>query len=492
MKRLFAFKEIYVLATLALTTASVVGSPQFYRPSDKFPKQIKGIYLIGNFVATNPVGDTVVLSADRTRGEKFNQRYFTPVNFGIRNGQQFTFTKEQPLIVQGKDFSLNFGMGAYNVALAPQQASPTSIASEGHDTAGQGLQVNSKAHAAPNAIATLKNSDDFYDRLRANSIDPVFYSLFNQLNSPSLMAERKRKFTTQVAPLNGLGNIPWGSSFEDVALGGNIQPGGVTLIRNYNWLYRAVDSTNKSPLEKATQHTLINDQHDSFMAAEEPDKTITGLQRLPNFGLVMGDSNDGTVQYFFSDDQLYAVIISPKEQRLTESDSLAGRQANTIQVYTAALSSKYGTPTVEGKTVSVPLLGEMSVITQTWRNSNGTVVMTLLPINRITADIGRVALAFAEIYAGSYVDTSAVGGTIIGEGAKQLLGGAAESAKDWLSDFEKQYSLSNITYYSNAIMGEAEARRSRYEAKKVRDRDILAQTKNKEINKRAAEIRDGL
>jgi formylglycine-generating enzyme required for sulfatase activity len=90
-------------------TAMDVPGGRFYRPSDKFPKAVQGIKVVGNFVSDMMSTGQVYLRAAFESGERYNGRFFFPVNVNVSPGESFTFTEEHPItIVRRTSFLGNF------------------------------------------------------------------------------------------------------------------------------------------------------------------------------------------------------------------------------------------------------------------------------------------------------------------------------------------------------------------------------------------------
>jgi hypothetical protein len=322
-------------------------------------------------------------------------------------------------------------------------------------------------------------------------IDPAFNNLVQlHKSSPEIVRDYRLKFQTPVSPLGGLGCVPWGAGFEDVVLGGDMESGSITYIQNYQTQYALLASSAKTENEKLEGRQALHEQQSQLLKQNNSALQPAGLKTLPNFGIVSGTNRDGAISYMFADDKLYAVSISPHDSPLADDKTIVEGQQETIEVYTRALSAKYGKPDVSTKQITVPVIGELECINMTWKNEAGTAVMTLLPMNRVTADIGRAALELGQITANMYIDSSEAGGTMIGEGAKWLTGVASQSVEDWFKEFEKQYQLTSITYYSNKAVENSPQREAVFEQQKARDETIKRENKEKEWDKKADRILD--
>jgi uncharacterized protein len=82
----------------------------FYRPSDKFPKNVKGIKIVGNFVTRVLSTGQTYLQADEESGERDKLRFFFPQNGNLPYAdQRLVFTESNPLtVVRRTSFMGNF------------------------------------------------------------------------------------------------------------------------------------------------------------------------------------------------------------------------------------------------------------------------------------------------------------------------------------------------------------------------------------------------
>ena len=82
----------------------------FYRPSDKFPKNVKGIKIIGNFVTRVLSTGQTYLQADEESGERDKLRFFFPQNGNLPYAdQRLVFTESNPLtVIRRTSFTGNF------------------------------------------------------------------------------------------------------------------------------------------------------------------------------------------------------------------------------------------------------------------------------------------------------------------------------------------------------------------------------------------------
>ena len=103
----------------------------FYRPADKFPKNVVGIKVVGSFVAER-YGESLWLRADESAGEKDNRRTFhMPPGTPLNAGDKIEISKDSPLIVLRRglpgcyDVKLESGF-ATDATPAPQKQSGSS------------------------------------------------------------------------------------------------------------------------------------------------------------------------------------------------------------------------------------------------------------------------------------------------------------------------------------------------------------------------------
>jgi TPR repeat protein/formylglycine-generating enzyme required for sulfatase activity len=101
------------LASSAPSAQTAPKPPQgpFYRPADKFPKNVSGLKIVGRFVVSgsldlNSLGSGELrylppyyLEADSDSGEKNKSRWFYPKNKNVTLGERYTFTEDSPLTV---------------------------------------------------------------------------------------------------------------------------------------------------------------------------------------------------------------------------------------------------------------------------------------------------------------------------------------------------------------------------------------------------------
>jgi TPR repeat protein/formylglycine-generating enzyme required for sulfatase activity len=82
----------------------------FYRPADKFPKNVKGIKIVGSFVTRILSTGQTYLQADEDAGERDNLRFFFPQNANLPYAdQRLVFTESNPLtVVKRTSFTGNF------------------------------------------------------------------------------------------------------------------------------------------------------------------------------------------------------------------------------------------------------------------------------------------------------------------------------------------------------------------------------------------------
>jgi len=82
----------------------------FYRPSQKFPKDVRGIKVVGYFVTRILSTGQTYLQADEEAGEPDKMRFFFPQNANLPYAEQrLVFTESNPLtVIRRTSFTGNF------------------------------------------------------------------------------------------------------------------------------------------------------------------------------------------------------------------------------------------------------------------------------------------------------------------------------------------------------------------------------------------------
>jgi hypothetical protein len=427
---------------------------EFYGPSDRFPKNKIGIKIVGHFTGGySEIVNRFYLDVDKSKGEKEIMRRFY-INNPIKKGC-YEFTKENPLIVTADE-----AMGNYTVKFieAPNK---------------QNIQLSSEKY-----------------KVSIKDTDPSMNWLVEQTLDDHKTSEAEKRFKNQIEPLSGYMNIPWGTEFKDVALGGRLSFNELKCLKNYALLYEQNLQSTNSPLVRMQKLIdLDNEQNDIIKS-----KGMSEYPILPEYGEISfaNNSNNQYINYHFCNSRLYAVDIGGFEinkSNAIDTNNFYNSLEEQTEVYTRAFVHKYGNPKLELKKSTLPVIGEVNYITETWSNNYGTVVMVLIS-HKLEADIGRFLLDLGKSYVGNKINESLIGGTTAADSIKSTLDSLSDTAEDKLKDLEKMFTLSHITYYSKKYMDSSADYLDKFEQKRTKDIEDYKRTRDNEMNAKANKIMD--
>jgi hypothetical protein len=428
----------------------------FYNISDKFPKNSVGIKVIGKLYSLNTL-DTppkTFLVPDTEKGERDIGRRFEILGPVFPEHTYLNFTEDNPMVVKDKGI-----LGQYYVTINNSFSKSPKISNE-----------------------NLLTSNP--------EIEPLLFDLYKSSLDPSVVSNYKQKFKNPIKPLNGYMNIPWGTEFKDVALGGRLDYNKIKCLKNYALLYEQNLQSTNSPLVRMQRLIdLDNEQNDLIKS-----KGMSEYPILPDYGEVSfaNNSNNQYINYYFCDSRLYAVDIGGFEinkSNAIDTNNFYNSLEEQTEVYTRAFVHKYGNPKLELKKSTLPVIGEVNYITETWSNDCGTVVMVLIS-HKLEADIGRFLLDLGKSYVGNKINESLIGGTTAADSIKSTLDSLSDTAEDKLKDLEKMFTLSHITYYSKKYMDSSADYLDKFEQKRTKDIEDCKRTRDNEMNAKANKIMD--
>jgi hypothetical protein len=442
-----------VIAVGQISTSSGLqqdSTKEYYGPADKFPKKIEGIKLIGNFNATRfGETDTIVLKADERKGEVFNQRFFRVDNIVIKQGSVFTFSKENPLIIKGRDVALNFGMGTYKVAL------PTN---------NQNLLNTNSEYSSTSTPQIKKNIDDNMLWLEK--------ATFNE----SQVSSGRKKFENEIPLLGGFGKIPWGASVEDTALGGEIDKGG---IEELNSLYDKYKLPENQSLEKQAQ---LNTEHKEILDINKKlgnrNNNIGVYIMLPYPSSIAGLSKNRKINYLFTSNELYMVLVRP----LDINHPINNEEPDVI---IEAMKIKYGTPFSINKT-------QDQSITYKWKNEFGMAILVLKPKKYFEDELRKMMLpAIKERLANIKSRVNELGNGEIKNVIQNNINSLNQTT-ELIKDVKRNLYIDSIIYYSKSADDAADYNINLFYDKFTKDNDDLTHLQQEKTQQKAKDIMNSL
>jgi len=501
----------------------------YYRPADKFPKDARGIRLVGKFrVRSSPSYPQMEpwLEADSSRGEKNNSRMFKPINTGrLRRGDAYEFTSEQPLIVSDKGV-----MGIYDVIFPRNYLS----------AAEQKQRQIQEQQASDQEIASRR-------------IDTELKPLYLSQKQPAVVVDKRKHFPREVEPFGGFGSVPWGSAFEDVVLGGAIDPGQLFSLFDTSRAYASLAAKPTNEVERSRSLVELYDAQEKFI--KEPrigviacmpqsnDQhylnngnsvlSIAGLKTIPEFGIAKGYSGQRTLTYLFCDGKLYAAIVEPlpgmwrgngrpltprersDQERKDYQSSLfqpigaqpppaldtAGMSDSgpvDYLTYNAAFELKYGKPEILLREIN-----GLGYVFKRWSNDKGTIVMVVKPR---AGELGLSANKFL-MQAGEALMREKIAQSSSNLSVAEAAVMKSSGFEDWINDLtdntfgqasaiiaeqEKQLVIAAIYYYSNDAMSSADEKIARFRERKKAAQERLAEATDRQINQSATSVLDDI
>jgi len=424
---------------------SLSGKNDFYSPSDKFPKNPKGIKVIGHFIVDRFNDGSIFLRADSSNGEKDVNRRFLPKNFNAAAGAQVTFTKDSPLFIASDSI-----LGQYDVVIHQESSAATQPSS----FAGTPVQ---------------NTGNQYVDSLLSLSRDVI---KINQAKDGKL----------KVGLLEGLGLVEWGSSPEDVILKGDIDPGCVSKIVDYPSIYEMSANNPK------TTYQIDLKQFEELQPLQ-CTKLNYDMATLPTMSLIIGSSQDNKLlTYFFSNRKLYAVALS-SYQRPKRSDWDRVPPPIDWHILLEALKQKYGNPELSTK-----VAGNESFIFYKWENDKGKVYLLLKPHHDLDNELRKMMLPYAKakLAVNGAVLNAVTGENQITKEINQVTDNAMKSIEEMVKANDKILDLAEVYYFSKDFQSRQMDIIKEFDDKLIQDQKNLNNDQNIQLQKAASGMKDNI